>query len=157
MYKRQIYASVASTGLPNIDGARVVVPCELKLPAWERYLSVDPNAGNLYDLLCYGFPMGYLGPASDSLHFSNHATSVNFPSQVEAFLVKEKSCSAMYGPYTATPFHPWAHISPLMSKAKATPDERRIITDLSYGDHLSINGYIKRNTSLGVTRGRYSS
>ena len=38
-----------------------------------------------------------------------------------------------------------------MSKAKATPDERRIITDLSYGDHLSINGYIKKNTSLGVT------
>ena len=95
----KIYETVRSTGLPNVRAARIPVPSELHIDTWERYLKHDDNAGDLIDLLTFGFPLGYLGPVSNTLHLDNHSTSLRFPKQVENYIAKESTCSAMYGPF----------------------------------------------------------
>ena len=93
--------------------------------------------------------MGYMGPTSESKHYNNHASARRFPVQVGEFVQHELSCQALYGPYDNPHFAEWLHIAPLMTKEKSDPTKRRLITDLSYQDSLSINSFVQKNTLLG--------
>ena len=130
--------------------ACIPVPSQLNLPMWKSILTDSPDDTEIMDMLTYGFPLGYLGPVSDSIQFSNHYSARKFPVQVNEFINKELASMVLYGPYTDPPFIEWTHISPLMTREKTQPELRRIITDLTFKDELSINSYIQKNTSLGT-------
>ena len=105
----------------------------------------------LLDYIIYGFPMGYAGPVSNTVGIPNHTSGTQFPAQVDAFVRKEMSLGGIVGPFTAPPFTEWAHLSPMKTRPKATGDDRRVITDLTFPMATSVNAFIKKNTAMGLT------
>ena len=146
-----IYSQVKATGLPNCIRVKAQLDSELNVTAWEQLLTQEYPDAELLEFVKYGFPMGYMGPPSQTQDINNHASAVQFPSQVELYIEKEIECGAMVGPMDDMPFKEWAHISPLMSRPK-TEDKRRIILDLSYPHERSINAFIRKNCVMGVER-----
>ena len=140
-----IYQAVKSTGLPNAMSARVPLPTTLNVEAWRRNINAIGGRPNILDFIVYGFPLGYLGPITDSVGVDNHPSAMQFPRQVQQFIDKEIDKGGVIGPFDDPPFHPWCHVSPLMSRPKANPDDRRIITDMTFPSDLSINAYIIKN------------
>ena len=60
-----IYETVRDTSLPNMLSPHIPVDNGLNKPAWHKYLTgVDDR---LLDMICFGFPMGYIGPTSPTL------------------------------------------------------------------------------------------
>ena len=146
----EIYNSVKATGIPNAMGARRLIPSSLNIHAWEKYLVQTDQP--LLDLIKFGFPMGYVGPVSDTTHVPNHPSATQFPEQVSAFVSKEISLGGIMGPLASPPFTQWSHVSPLMTRPKATVADRRVITDLTYPRATSVNSYIRKNTVMGMTQ-----
>ena len=80
---------VRSTGLPNAMSARVPVPTKLDLDAWDRNLKYIGGRPQVMDFLRYGFPLGYVGPVSDTAGVDNHPSALDYPVQVQDFIDKE--------------------------------------------------------------------
>ena len=99
------------------------------------------------------FPMGYIGPTSDTTSLPNHpsTSATQFPSQVDAFITKEMSLGGLVGPFTNPPFVGWCHVSPIMTRPKAEQQDRRVITDLTFSAASSVNAFIRKNTVMGLT------
>ena len=134
----QIYDLVRASGAPNFLAARVPLPHQLNIPCWRTYLQGHSDTA-LVDYLEYGFPVGF-----DSSHplestDRNHASALQHASHVQTYLSKELSCQAMLGPFNAPPFWPWCHLNPIMTRPKKDSDERRVILDLSWPLHASVN------------------
>lgn len=147
-----IYNSVLASGLPNAVGARIQLPTELNLSAWEmNWTNTDEDLELMQYIRC-GFPLGYMGPTSDSRGIPNHTSAVNYPSQVSKFVKKEIDLGGVVGPMQAPPFKEWCHISPLMSREKKGSSDRRIIIDMTYPQQSSVNAYICKNSIMGVQR-----
>ena len=93
-----------------------------------------------------------MGPVSDTKGVQNHASAIDYPEQVQAFLKKEAALGGVVGPFSTPPppFHPWCHTSPLMSRPKANPGDRRIITDMTFPYEDSVNAYIVKNGVFGI-------
>ena len=143
-----IYESVRATGVPNIMGARTLVPSALNIPAWEAHLlGVDDQ---LLDMIKYGFPMGYIGPVSPTQDIDNHPSAKQFSHHVRDFIQKEIDLGGVVGPFNSPPFSQWSHVSPLMTRPKTNPTARRVITDLTFPHEASVNAYIRKNTVMGV-------
>ena len=144
-----IYNAVRHTGLPNAMGARIPIPSKLNIEAWEHYLGCLGDRGRELDFVKYGFPMGYLGPISDTRHTPNHPSATEFPRHIQEFIDSEIRLEGLVGPFNTPPFDPWCHVSPLMTREKGNPDKRRIITDMTYPMASSINAYIIKNGVYG--------
>ena len=147
-----IYDAVRATGLPNCLGARIPLPSSLNLEAWRLYIDTDTDEVDLLQYLQFGFPLGYLGPISPTHDTQNHDSASRFPAHIDHFISTEKEAGAMIGPFNAPPFAPWVHVSPLMSRPKADPGKRRVITDLTFPADSSINAYVMKNSALGEVR-----
>ena len=148
----KLYQVVKSTGLPNCMGARIPVPSSLNIEAWRAYTTDSNDDHELIDFLQYGFPIGYLGPVSNTSDIDNHASAVQFPDHVHNFVQEEIDEGAFLGPCTAPPFREWSHTSPIMTRPKADPCKRRVITDLTFPHEHSINAFIMKNSALGHIR-----
>ena len=144
----KIYIAVRDTGIPNALGARIVLPTKLNIPAWEEVLKGYDDT--LLDYIKFGFPMGYIGPVSDSSDTPNHPSATQYVSQVDSFVEKELSLGGLVGPFGTPPFNEWTHVSPIMTRPKADPANRRIITDLTFPRQTSVNAYIRKNTVMGL-------
>ena len=142
-----IYTAVKGTWIPNWQGIRAPLPSGLNIPVWEKYIDTQSDEAELLDFVKYGFPLGYMGPISDSTTTPNHPSALRYPEHVEAFLQEEIGYGAVVGLFLAAAFTPWAHISPLMTREK-----RRIINNLTYPEDTSVNAYIFKNAALGETR-----
>ena len=147
-----IYDLVRNTGLPNCMGARSPLTSRLNVQAWESYATDTSEDAQLIDFVRFGFPLGYLGPVSDTTFTPNHESAVNFPDHVDRFLREEMACGAFVGPFKAPPFSGWCHTSPLMTRPKGDTNKRRVITDLTFPHESSINSYIMKNSALGHIR-----
>ena len=144
-----IYNAVRKTGLPNAMSARIPVPSNLNIKAWEFYLGILGDRENILDFVRYGFPTGYVGPVSNTTGIPNHASATEFPDHIDDFLKKEMSMNGVVGPYRAPPFTPWCHVSPLMSREKGDTGKRRVITDMTFPEDSSVNAYIVKNGVYG--------
>ena len=144
-----IYTTVRDSGIPNAMESRLELPTKLNLEAWSRYLAGRDD--QLLDFIRFGFPMGYMGPASNTMNIANHPSAVQFPTHVDAFVAKEIALGGLIGPLTRPPFQGWAHVSPIMTRPKSSPDDRRVITDLTYPEDSSVNAYIKKNVVMGLS------
>lgn len=147
-----IYNCVLASGLPNAVGAQIQLPTELNLDAWDRNLSNAPEDRELMQYIKCGFPLGYMGPTSDSRGIPNHTSAVNYPTHISQFVQKEIDLGGVVGPMLQAPFVEWCHVSPLMSREKRGTNQRRIIIDMSYPQQTSVNAYICKNTIMGVQR-----
>ena len=67
----------------------------------------------------------------------NHSSANEYAQEVDAFLCKEMKEGALFGPFDEEP-HPAFTWAPLMTRPKGSG--RRVILDLTYGDH-SVNNY----------------
>lgn len=147
-----IYEAVRETGMPNAVGAQRLLPSNLNISNWEAWLSKSPEDIELLGFLKYGFPLGYLGPISDSQDTPNHPSAVNYKGSVDDFISKEVGLGGIVGPFKQPAFREWTHISPLMTREKKDSAERRVIIDMTYPHPKSVNAYLYKNSSLGVVR-----
>ena len=147
-----IYDAVQEKGIPNCMGPRIPLPTNLNISAWERYAQDDHEDAQLIDFIKFGFPLGYLGPPSDTSHIPNHDSAQKFPDHVDRFVHEETQHGAFLGPLKAPPFLEWSHTSPIMSRPKSDSTKRRVITDLTFPQESSINTYIMKNSAMGRVR-----
>ena len=146
----RIYDAVKQTGVPNCMGARIQLESDLNIQAWERYADMESDEAQLLEMIKFGFPLGYMGPPSNTLHVVNHSSAIEFADQVQSFIDKEVAEGALVGPFLAVPFSPWAHVSPLMSRPKSDGVKHRIISDLTFPPESSVNAYIQKNSTSAL-------
>ena len=145
-----IYEAVRATGLPNAMSARIPLPSNLNISAWEKYLGSMEGKDKVLDFVKFGFPTGYVGPTSDATDTPNHPSATNFPGHIDEFISKEIDLRGMVSPFDTPPFKPLCHVSPLMSREKGDTAKRRVITDMTYPQQKSINAYIVKNGVYGI-------
>ena len=107
------------------------LPTDLNLDMWDFYLRGTPEGDELADFIRFGFPMGYMGPTTDTKSIPNHKRALDFPLSIDKFVKKELDLGGLVGPFNDPPFSPWMHISPLMSREKRNTSERRVIIDMT--------------------------
>ena len=113
-----IYEAVKRTGLQNAMSARVHIPSNLNIKAWEYYLGLLGDRQQVMDFVKFGFPTGYVGPISDTQDVPNHPSAADYPSHVDDFIEHEIGLKGLVGPFDDPPFAPWCHVSPLMSEGR---------------------------------------
>ena len=145
-----IYSRVKASGLPNAMLERIPVPSNLNIQAWEHYLGILGDRHRVLDFIRYGFPTGYAGPVSDTVGVQNHPSATEYPHHVQEFIEKELDLRGIVGPFDAPPFSPWCHVSHLMTREKGDKSKRRIITDMTFPSHASVNAYIVKNGVYGM-------
>ena len=147
----RIYDVVRDTALPNFMSARIPIPSALNIPAWRELIQEINYPDHLIsDFLEFGFPLDYQGDFyTNSEEVSNHQSALQFPDAISAFVETELTAKAVIGPFNDPCFHPPPKISPLMTRPKHDSSSRRVIMDLSWGDH-SVNSHIDNSQYLGT-------
>ena len=134
-----IYDAVRASGVPNFLSARLPLPHQLNIACWRSYLAGHSDVA-LTDFLEFGFPVGFIASHPLESTDRNHASALLHPDHVNTYLHKEVQCQAMLGPFDNPPFWPWCHLNPLMTRPKKDSQDRRVILDLSWPLHASVNG-----------------
>lgn len=155
------YNRVRKSGVSNSLAVKDPIKTNLNIDAWKKWLHVAGAPKHILKFIMYGFPMGYMGPTSNTIDCENHASATNFDHQVECFIRKEMDSGMVFGPFPECPFIEWAHVSPMMTQPKGEEKEhekkedmkRRVILDLSYPLERSVNAFIFKGAYMGV---RYS-
>ena len=142
-----MYTYVVSSGLPNYSSAKFVIPSNLNIKGWAKYLYKDSDK-ELLSHICHGFPTGFLGPISSHSYLKNHPSSNNYPDHMDEYIREEVAQGALLGPFDENPFE-WSHISAYMTRSKADPNKRRVINDLTYPLSHSVNSYIPKGVIDG--------
>lgn len=145
----ELYKAVKKCNLPNFLGARIPLPSGLKIQSWYKYLK-DYHDMYLCEFLNFGWPLGYNLDDPPATTDANHPSATAHPKAVMDFITTELKYDAMVGPFTTQPFKEWFRISPLMTRAKKGSNERRIIVDLSFPHHASVNDGIEPSSHLGL-------
>ena len=146
----KLHNHVRSFGSPNFLGARVQVNHTMNLEL------LDVLAEGYWDwqlplLLRCGFPMDFKGNAADLKNaMASHASALQFPDHVTAYLHDEIKHQAVYGPFITKPFGDKTHISPFITRHKPDSDKKRVIIDLSWPDKASVNYFTSSNNYLGT-------
>ena len=68
---------------------------------------------------------------------------------VDVYLREETHFGAILGPFDKNPIV-GAHVSPLLTREKSFSKNRRVIIDLSWPKHSSVNAGIDKNSYLGT-------
>ena len=116
--------------------------------SWENQLQ-DYWDVQLLQLLKFGFPLDF-NRASELKHDNkNHTSATKFPADVDAYLSEEIKYGAILGPFSHCPITD-CHFSPFMTREKSTSTNRRVIVDLSWPKHFSVNAGVDKNSYLGT-------
>ena len=84
-----------------------------------------------------------MGDQMPTLQLDNHASATRHPEAVAKYLDKEVRLGGLLGPFPSSPFQ-WTRLNPLKARPKKSSEDLRIILDLSFPEHLSINSQIPR-------------
>lgn len=106
----EIYQAIRDTGLPNAQKAKCALPTNLNLHVQDKLLTESRDDRELFDFICFGFPLGYLGPSSNTKGVDNHPSATKYPKAIEAFIKRDLSWEELW-----VPFEEWAHNSPIMT------------------------------------------
>ena len=134
-------------GKPNFLGARIPLESQLNIPKWKVELK-DYWDQQLLQFLEYGFPLGFNRSCKLGKYEGNHKSATDFPKDIQLYLKEEIEHGAIVGPFEKNPI-PNGHISPLMTRPKASSDNRRVIMDLSWPKGLSVNDGVDKNSYMG--------
>ena len=130
-------------------GARLRVPTNMNINAWEDYLRKFYDT-QLIDFLKFGFPLDMVpNPILDNEFVRNHPTATQYPVDIQTYIDKETHHQAILGPFHKTPIT-GLHCSPMLTRPKPGADSRRVIVDLSWPKLASINHNIATDVYMGV-------
>ena len=102
------------------------------------------------DWLQYGWPISRPPNWPDPVPtFSNHASAVNHPEQINAYINKELRRGAICGPFPTIPFESRIGVSPLSTREKKDSQDRRVLMDLSWPIDMSVNSGIAKDQFMG--------
>ena len=107
-----IYDVVKASGMPNTLNARIELPTKLNLDAWLKYQGTTEDDKQLLDFVQFGFPLGYMGPISNTHDVENHPSAVQYSSHIDNFIEKELQLGGNVGSFPSPPFRPWCYVSP---------------------------------------------
>ena len=81
----------------------------------------------------------------------NHASAMQHPRDVAAYVLTEIEAGAMLGPFGMAPFVHWCHVNVLLIHPKKDSHLRRIIMDLSWTHPtvVSINACTPKDRYMG--------
>ena len=126
---------VVRSGVPNYVGVRVPLPSVFNFDYLYRHIQAYHDKA-LTDYLQFGFPLDldHNLPIRNNAN-DNHQSATEWSGQVQEFINAVLAHGALLGPIEETPHlnFTWA---PLMTRPKGKG--RRVILDLSFGDH-SVN------------------
>ena len=153
--KLEIHKLVKDSGKYNFEGCQIVVNHQVDVEFMRRMM-VDYNDLEVLDFLKFGFPIGFEGERSPNRDCEakflckNHKGAEDFSEDIKKYIKKEASHKAILGPFRKNPFEDELLLAPLNSVPKSTPDERRVILDLSFsksGD--AVNDFVPKDSYLG--------
>ena len=133
----QIHEEVKRTGNHNFLEARIQVPSQLNVEAWEANLEKYWDK-QLVQLIRYGFPLSFDQNTKLISSNINHSSAKNYPQDIAVYLNEEKTFNAILGPFQDPPL-PDFLVSPFLTQDKSGATSRRVIVDLSFPHGASIN------------------
>ena len=86
--------------------------------------------------------LGFDRKCSLSSSNTNHASALNYETNVDAYVQEELEHGALYGPFQDLDFH--IHVFPLMTREKQHTTNRHTIMDLSWPKGFSVNDAIHK-------------
>ena len=148
----ELHQRVRGSGVPNFRGLRIPLETPINIDGL-RHLAHDCPDQEAIEFLEFGFPINFEGP--DSLLAGvipgNHRGATDYAAAVSSYVEKECQLKATLGPFECNPFpESDIAISPLNTVPKDTPEERRVILDLSFPPGRGINAGIPKDTFLGA-------
>ena len=145
----ELYHSLRDSTLPNCMGARLRVPSNMNISAWEDYLRTFYDT-QLIDFLKFGFPLDMVpNPILDNKFVRNHPTTTQHPVDIQTYIDKETQHQAILGPFQNIPIA-GLHCSPMLTRPKPGAASRRVIVDLSWPKLASVNHNIATDVYMGV-------
>ena len=149
--KLDMHRLVKASGKYNFECKKIPVNSKFNTNFMRRMLH-GYNDLQVCELLKYGFPIGFVSDTkkiNKNSKVKNHKGAVEFPKEIEKYLMKEASFRAIMGPFKNNPFTENIILSPLNSVPKSL-SERRIILDLSFPKKgNSVNSYVPKDQYLG--------
>ena len=121
---------------------------QLNPDVWDQYLH-DYWDKELPLLIRFGFPLDYNREGTLISQQTNHASAIEFPDDIQAYLDEEGHYKAILSPFKDIPIENM-HISPMMTREKANAPHRRVIKDLSFPQDKSVNAGVPKDQYLGT-------
>ena len=145
LYRAACAAARASTPPPRLDHMT-----SLNIERWEKACTGHPADQTVIAGIKHGFPIQYSGPPQlgPSVVY-NHQSALSHASHIDQYMEKEMRHGALEGPFREPPFSPWFVASPMMTREKSEPGERRVIVDLSFPDG-GVNKFIPSHIYNGA-------
>lgn len=125
-------------GLPNAFGARIPVLTPLNIPAWESKL-LDYHDRQIEDFLRYGWPVNYTANQLPVSADKNHSSALSYADHVQHYVNTELRYHAIAGPFRNNPFLQPLICCPLQTVPKRGASKRRVVMDLNFPPHASVN------------------
>ena len=132
------YIIASKHGLPNAFGARIPVLTPLNIPAWESKL-LDYHDRQIVDFLRYGWPVNYTANQLPISTDKNHSSAISYADHVQHYVNTELRYHAIAGPFRNSPFPQPLICCPLQTVPKRGSSKRRVVMDLSFPPHASVN------------------
>jgi hypothetical protein len=95
----------------------------------------------------FGWPINFISPQLPTSTLQNHA-SANVK-HIHNYVYQELQHQAIIGPFLSNPFAFDCVLSPLQCVPKRNSNEPRVVHDLSFPEHSSVNNGITKDTFLG--------
>ena len=144
----QTHDLVKQSGVYNFLGCRIPIKSQLNVDEWSHQLQGYWDV-QLIDLITYGFRLDFNRKSPLNWEDKNHKSAVDYPRDVEAYLLEEVHYGAIMGPYSAHPIAQ-SHFSPFMTREKSNAAHRRVIIDLSWPKAASVNLGVDKNSYLAT-------
>ena len=125
-------------GLPNAFGARIPVVTPLNIPAWESKL-LDYHDRQIVDFLRYGWPVNYTANQLPISTHKNHPSALSYADHLQHYVNTELRYHSIAGPFRNNPFPQPLICCPLQTVPKRGSSKRRVVVDLSFPPHASVN------------------
>ena len=144
----EMHRRIKHSACPNFLHCRFPVESQLNIPVWKEAL-VDYWDNQLIHLLEYGFPLDFNQDCKLYCEHKNHSSANDHPEHIDAYLQEERQFGAILGPFKTNPI-PDCHSSPFMTREKSHSAKRRVIIDLSWPKHASVNAGVDKDSYLGT-------
>ena len=144
----QMHEKIKASGSLNYLGCRIPLKSQLNISEWAEVLKGYWDT-QLIELLTFGFPLDFNRSCPLQCEKKNHASAIEFPDDIRAYLEEEVKFGAIVGPFEREPIVN-CHTSPFMTREKPNVKHRRVIIDLSWPKGTSVNAGVDKNSYLGT-------
>ena len=143
----QIHKKVKRTGTYNFLEAKIQIPSQLNMEAWQANLEEYWDK-QLIQLIRYGFPLSFDNSTELISSNINHSSAKKCATDISVYLNEEKAFGAILGPFPYPPV-PDLHVSPFLTREKPGASSHRVIVDLSFPHGASVNAGVDPESYLG--------